>query len=846
MPKYNRRAEWVWRPRTLEPGATMEAKARAEANRYVYFRKGFELDGLVARATVDVSADGRYQLFVNGQRIGRGPARCSSDFQSYDTYDLAPYLRPGHNVVAALAHSYGRDFAWYELPRWEAGAAFGCGGFFLQGSVTGATGTEVPLDTGASWRCLLSPAWRQDAAAGWVGYAEEYDARLAPLGWEDVAFDDSGWDTAQVLRAPGTWGGNEVEPFPVMEPRDLPFLLEEMRLPAEVLQAGEVIEAPGSLEDAFSAETISPLERCILEGVETLLREGGEAVVRTAPGRSASLVLDFGRTQQGRVAFEVDGPAGAVVDFRYGERLREDGRVAVPPWSWNGETYVQTHRVILPAGPLAWEMFEFGGFRYVQMTFRNCAEPLRLRQVAVNFTSYPVGDRGRFECSDPQLGEIYRVSAYTLQCCMHDSYEDCPSREQRQWTNDQYVHLMANYGTFGDLHLARRLLVQVAESQQPDGQVMMCAPGDFATVRHFNMPEFTLHWIMSIPQYVRYSGDTKIIRELYPSVVKGLAWFERHLDEEELLDAVPGWLWVDWAEVDKRGQLTEINARFVGCLRIAAGFAERLGIAHDRDRYLALAGRVSEAVNRLLWDAERGVYVDSRRNDVRGRRVSQQSNAAAMFFGVAPRERWNSIFSVILDPDRLRLTNALGVYGTIPFDEEHDVVLAHGFYMHFLHAALAEADRHEEIAANIRLRWGAQLAAGATTWWEAWEPEPTHTLCHAFMCTPSFDLPTYVLGVRPLADGFAEFEVAPQPAGLSWARGVFPAAAGDIPAAWSLAEDGTFELSVEVPEGTRARLALPKLAGRPFRSVSLDGVEAAAAKLWVGPGAHRMVAASGE
>ena len=840
--KYKRRAEWVWRPRDLGMETSMEARVRTEANRFVYFRKSFTLDGDAVQARVDASADGRYLLYVNGRRVGRGPARCSPEWQSYDTYDLQPYLRPGRNVIAALVHSYGRDCAWYELPRWEAASAFGCGGWFLQGQIMTAAGREVLLDTGEAWRCLLSDAWRQDTKNGMVGYAEELDARKVPVGWLMPEFDDNTWPVAQVLRAPGMWGSNDVVPFPVMTPRDISFPMEELRLPVAILRVGEVVNATGKLEEAFSSEELKPLSLCRLEGIESLVHEDGKAVIQTSPGHSLSIVFDFGRTQQGRVCFSADGPAGAVLDIRHGERLTPDGRVAVSPWTWeNGDLYyVQTNRVILPAGPFEWEMFEYGGFRYVQVTVRNCGGPLQMKRLAVNFTSYPVGNRGQFTCSDPLLDDIYRISAYTLQCCMYDSYEDCPSREQRQWTNDQYVHLTANYALFGDTHLARRLLIQVAQSQRPDGQVMMCAPGDLSSSTRNNMSEFTLHWIMSIEQYVRYTGDEAILRELYPSIIKGLAWFERHLDDDDLLNNVPGCLWIDWAEIDKKGELTEINCRFVGCLRIAADIAGRLGIAHDAARCRALANRISAAVNRHLWDEKRGSYIDTRRNGAQSRRVSQQCNTAAMFFGVAPRERWERIFACILDENRLRMTNAFGTYGKVPFDDEHDVVLSHAFYMHFLHAVLDRVGRHADIAHNIRRWWGPQAKMCVSTWAEAWEPDAGHTLCHAFMCTPGYDLPTYVLGVRPLADGFTRFAVAPQTGGLAWARGVFPSVRGDISVSWQLS-DKTFELTVEVPVDTEAEISLPDLPCVPA-AVTLDGLAVSGERFVAGPGAHRLAA----
>ncbi|MBK8027479.1 MAG: hypothetical protein IPK19_40365 [Chloroflexi bacterium] len=135
MTKFERRAEWIWRQRGLGAIAFSTASPwlAEETNRYVTFRRRFDLPGAVTQALAHVSADGRYQLFVNGQFVRRGPARCNPAWQYVDPIDLAPYLRPGPNVIAALAHSYGRHTAWYELPSFEHIRAFGCGGFFLQG-----------------------------------------------------------------------------------------------------------------------------------------------------------------------------------------------------------------------------------------------------------------------------------------------------------------------------------------------------------------------------------------------------------------------------------------------------------------------------------------------------------------------------------------------------------------------------------------------------------------------------------------------------------------------------------------------------------------------------------------
>lgn len=51
------------------------------------------------RALLHFSADTRYKLVVNGERVAVGPTRGSPWIWYYDTLDIAPYLREGNNNI---------------------------------------------------------------------------------------------------------------------------------------------------------------------------------------------------------------------------------------------------------------------------------------------------------------------------------------------------------------------------------------------------------------------------------------------------------------------------------------------------------------------------------------------------------------------------------------------------------------------------------------------------------------------------------------------------------------------------------------------------------------------------
>lgn len=68
-------------------------------NRIYLFRKTFTLTEKPVSAPLNISAEARYKLFVNGRRAAFGPCRSSAEEKYYDTLDLAEYLREGENEL---------------------------------------------------------------------------------------------------------------------------------------------------------------------------------------------------------------------------------------------------------------------------------------------------------------------------------------------------------------------------------------------------------------------------------------------------------------------------------------------------------------------------------------------------------------------------------------------------------------------------------------------------------------------------------------------------------------------------------------------------------------------------
>jgi len=138
------------------------------------------------------------------------------------------------------------------------------------------------------------------------------------------------------------------------------------------------------------------------------------------------------------------------------------------------------------------------------------------------------------------------------------------------------------------------------------------------------------------------------------------------------------------------------------------------------------------------------------------------------------------------------------------------------FYFFYLEA-LRRAGRHQTALDVVRESYGKMVDAGATSTWE--EFNGYTSLSHGWSAAPTYDLSTYVLGVRLMEPGYAAFRVEPHPADLGWAKGVIPTIKGDIGVEWKRSED-EFDLKLDIPFHGKAEIVIP---ARDLESVKFGG-----------------------
>ncbi len=254
-------------PRAVEARQLAKAKLApvdyTHSNRHILFRRDFTLEK-VSRATVDITADDYYKLYVNGEYVTEGPAAGTVDNTYWHTVDVSRHVRPGRNVIAV--HTYYQGLV---NRVWTSGD--NRHGLWLELRVDGRT----VVKSDERFRTARHTGYSAIGKAGYdTQFLERYDAGAPEVGFERVDYDDSSWSMA------------------VPHPRGGDYVLSTL---------------PGVETPRVEVERIAP-----------------KSVVRRSDG---SLDVDFGGIYVGRVYLAAKGPKGAEMRLRCAQELSPDGSV---------------------------------------------------------------------------------------------------------------------------------------------------------------------------------------------------------------------------------------------------------------------------------------------------------------------------------------------------------------------------------------------------------------------------------------------------------------------------------------------------------------------------------------
>ncbi|HEY1767756.1 MAG TPA: alpha-L-rhamnosidase C-terminal domain-containing protein [Terracidiphilus sp.] len=685
---------------------------------------------------VRVSADNRFILWVNGRRVGDGPARGDLAHWRYERFDLAPFLRTGANLVTATVWNWGVYAPIAQISDRTA--------FLLESEAAGADsismpkGWEVEVEQGHRPLDRSSVDLRAYMAAG---PGEEIDAAQYDWSWQSPADASAAW-------------------VPVGTPmRDSIFPGANKAHSADT--AGD--NSWGLVPDTLPHMEYTPTSAGKVVRLDSIahkqpdLTKFPDSAVTLPPDTHLHLLLDRKTLTTAYPILTVSGGKGSKIWLTYSEALYDKQMHKGDRDEVGSRTAHGLKDCFVPDGgadrvfePLWWRTW-----RYLDLDITTGSQPLQLESLTAAFTAYPFQERARFESSDPDLAKIWEISWRTARLDAHETYMDTPYYEQLQYVGDTRIQALISYAVTGDDRLARQALEAFDDSRIPDGLTRSRYPSSLAQT----IPTFSLLWIGMAHDWWMYRPDPEPARASLEGTRTVLHWFAQYEQPDGLLAKLPWWSFIDWVSsgeiptYDARGESCMTTLEYLGALDDAADLEKALGDPFFAAQYQTRARHVRSGLFERCWNAQRGLLAETPDRTS----FSQQANILGVLYDVIPKDRQKEVLQkiVAIEP------------GTAP-----DGVLSASYYFRFyLARALDHAGMGDQYLSSIE-PWRKLLALHFSTWPEV--PGDTRSDSHAWSAHPIYDLLTLVAGIEPASPGFATVQIAPH-------LGLLPALTADFP-----------------------------------------------------------------
>jgi alpha-L-rhamnosidase len=723
---------------------------------------------------VHVTADERYELFLDGVRVARGSERGDRDHWYFETYDLA--LGAGTHMLVARVWALGEQAAFAQMtvapgfllsPQEEAHIA-------LLG--TGVAAWEAKVLGGYTFTDPII-AWGTGANIIIDGKTFDWDfERGAGDGWLPAA---TGRDGADALRINDYW------PTHLLRPATLPPMLDEPRHIGKVrLVAALPVDGPLEthsipIHDADNLPDEAEVWQRLIDGLDPL----------ELPAHARRRVLiDLENYVCAYPELVVSSGEAGVIRVNWQESLYEDARKSVKGNrdEIEGKHFVCVWHIkdgvgdtfLLDGGEhCRYETLWWQCGRYVEIVIETAEQPLTIENFTLRETRYPLEPESRFEASDPQLNAVIPLATRALQMCSHETYMDCPYFEQLMYVGDTRLQALLTYTLTRDDRLPRKALRMFDASRLPNGLTQSRYP-----TRVFQIiPPFSLWYVAMLHDYALWRGDLDFIHTLLPGARGVVDHFLARRNAEGLVVAAHGWNCWDWVPAWDSGvppdgadgvsglqnwQLALVLSQMAE-LEAAVGEPEMALRAHR------LAEDLAAAIQHAFWDEERGLFADDRAHS----RWSEHSQCLAILSGQLPPEQQDRVAQGLLSAPDLERTTI--------------------YFTHYLFETFTKIGRPDALLKRLEL-WYELETLGLKTTVEM--PEPTRSDCHAWGAHPVYHYFASLLGIRPASFGFETVRIAPQLGTLTHAKGVLAHPKGDIEVGLHLEESGLVG-HVILPEG---------------------------------------------
>jgi len=698
-----------------------------------HFRKEIQLSAVPGSYIIHVSADNKYRLFVNGKNLGTGPARSNLANWNFETFDIAPYLHAGKNVIAATVWNFAQYRPYAQISYQTA--------FIVQGN----SDKEADATTNKSWKVIQDSGYAPlpvDKAQlrAYVVVAEGETRQAARSMWsaEDPATNDQQWPNSREFNwFPAKTRGYGSDGNWMLVPRSIPLMEEKEERFAALRRSSGIQASDGWLK-------------------------GGQPLQIPA-NQKVTILLDEGHLTNAYPHLKINGGKNASILFTYAEAMVDANRNKGNRNDIEGKTIIGIKDQLIADGvQREYSPLHFRTYRYLQLDIETKEQPLQLLDIFGVFTGYPFTEKASFTSDQRWLDTVWQIGWRTARLCAGETYYDCPYYEQLQYVGDTRIQAMISLYVSGDDRLVKKAISDISHSFFEDGLTESRYPSRDMQV----IPTFSLWWVCMLHDYWMNRKDDAFVSGHLNGIESVLGWYQKKMAANGLLGRVNWWQFVDWAwdRVDdiefggvppgaSKGGSSILSLQYAYTLQRAAQLMDAYGRKDHAQQYRALAKSITEKVWALCWDEKKGRLADTPEKKY----FSQHANVLGILTDAVPADRQQKLLAATM--------------------KDTSITQCTYYFKFYLFEALKKVQMGNEFLPMLK-PWDEMISIGLTTFAE--QPEPTRSDCHAWSASPNYEMLSLVCGVKPGAPGFASVLVEPWMGDLKNIEGRIPHPKGEV------------------------------------------------------------------
>ncbi len=823
-------------------------------------RTQFNLAKDVAKARMYITAQGGYEMFINGERMSEdymNPGMSTfAKTLPYHTYDVTDMLAQGDNAIGALlGQGFFTGFMSFTPNNYNM---FGDNEALLAKLVVTYTDgtTETIVTNPESWQTFTDGPNRYGDNFQGVRYDANKEGALA--GWTETSYAS---ELKEAWRAPDVINPIDALHFKFMARQDKP-VREVERLTATKVLVTHSNDGETWTYDMGNTPVGVPsvtIPKGTLNQGDAVIFRFGEQIY---PGNEDSPNVEWPgpdpRYYTPKPYAELYGPEGSYRPGVAGRILTDTYRAAMSMDTYIASAEDENRDVVITPN------FTFRGYRFIEISVPGMSGPLPLENVQTKVLSsidipkssyevttsddnYTAGLANQFfkNVQRSQIGNFFSLPT------------DCPQRNERMgWTGDLQAYARsAAYNSTDTQAFLRQWMVALRDAQGVNGGIGDTVPIISRTGDRGNAYPQSPTWEGAVAQapwqlYQQF-GDTQIIRENFPTIQKWLENYHNgplHPDYPGLTSRTSGN--ADHISNDNNtGKDMVGQAMYLYYTDISSKMADIIGETEYaetlRDRYT----QAKDSFNRLYVDPATGFTLNAApgNNVVDGRTLqdSQASYATPLNLdlfsdtmtvtegpnkGLTYKEfATKRLAELIADPAQSHdgdgpKAGTGGFSGGQASNKPYTITTGFNGTPNLLPALTknGEIETAYKLFSNDQFAsWLYPVTLGATTMWELWNSyelafqqggnSSMNSYNHFALGASASWIYEYQMGITTDgAKGYRDFVLQPVAGGnFTSLKGTFESSYGEIKSAWTANEGTMTSYSTTVPANTVATLYLP-------------------------------------